>query len=78
MPSVVDERTTRQGLDAITAWWAAAKKEYGHTTEPLEARQSGSEVVVQGRVTGRFPGSPITLTYRFLLEGQKIARLEIG
>ena len=29
-------------------------------------------------VSGDFPGSPIALTYWFTLEGQKIARLEIG
>jgi hypothetical protein len=33
---------------------------------------------VTGRVTGDFPGSPVDLQYRFTLEGDKIARLEIA
>jgi hypothetical protein len=31
-----------------------------------------------GRGTGDFPGSPVDLQYRFTLEGDKIARLEIA
>ena len=30
--------------------------------------------VVTSRLTGNFPGSPITLTYWFDLDGQKITR----
>jgi len=33
---------------------------------------------VTGRVTGDFPGSPVDFQYRFTLDGDKIARLEIG
>jgi len=29
-------------------------------------------------VTGDFPGSPVDLRYRFTVEGDKIARLEIA
>lgn len=75
---VIDEQTKREGVDAIAAWWLAAKKEYGHTTEPLEAQELDGMFIVHGRVTGKFPGSPLVLTYRFLLDAQKIARLEIG
>ena len=75
---VSDERTMHEGIDAISAWWAAAKEKYAHRAEPLDARESDGVFVVGARVTGRFPGSPITLSYRFLIEGQAIARLEIG
>jgi hypothetical protein len=36
------------------------------------------QTTVTGRVTGDFPGSPVDLQYRFTLEGDKIARLEIA
>ena len=36
------------------------------------------QTTVTGRVTGDFPGSPVDLQYRFILEGDKIARLEIA
>lgn len=75
---VADEQKSYEGIDAITAWWAAAKVIYGHKTEPLDAVEADGVFLVHARVTGRFPGSPITLTYRFLLEKEKISTLEIG
>lgn len=75
---VFDEQARHEGIDAIIAWSAAAKNEYGHTSEPLDAEEADGDHVVRARVTGRFPGSPIVLTYRFRLEAEKIARLEIG
>jgi len=35
------------------------------------------KVVVTGRVSGNFPGSPITLDHIFEIEGGKIVSLEI-
>ena len=35
-------------------------------------------IVVTSVVSGRFPGSPVTLSYRFELHAETIARLEIG
>lgn len=75
---VSDEKTRHEGIDAIIAWSAAAKNRYGHTSEPLDAEEANGGYIVRARVTGRFPGSPILLTYRFHLEAEKIARLEIG
>ena len=75
---VSDERTRHQGIRAIIAWWTAAKEKYGHTSEPLDVSEIDTVHVVRARVTGRFPGSPLTLTYRFRLEAGAIAGLEIG
>ncbi|TRL39154.1 nuclear transport factor 2 family protein [Rhizobium straminoryzae] len=75
---VSDERTSHLGTDAITSWWMAAKEKYRHSTKPLDAEKRDGEHVVRGEVTGQFPGSPIVLTYRFRLDGDKIATLEIG
>src|SRR5690242_1510921 len=75
---VKDERTRREGLAAIRDWWTAAREKYQHTAMPIEVTGTGDAVSVCAVVTGRFPGSPATLTYTFTLRDQKIAELEIG
>ena len=74
---VVDERREHHGRQAIGRWKTEATEKYHYTSEPLAVDCSGSDVTVIARVTGEFPGSPIELRYRFTLEGDKIARLEI-
>lgn len=75
---VKDERTRREGLAAIRDWWTAAREKYQHSAMPIEMTGAGDAVSVCAVVTGRFPGSPATLTYTFTLRDQKIAELEIG
>ena len=75
---VKDERTRREGLAAIREWWTAAREKYQHTAMPIEVKGTGDAVSVCAVVTGRFPGSPATLTYTFTLRDRKIAELEIG
>ena len=74
---VIDERREHRGRPAITRWRAEAAAKYHYTSAPLGVDVSGPEVTVTARVTGDFPGSPVTLRYRFTLEGAAIARLEI-
>jgi len=74
---VVDERREHHGRQAIAQWKAEATAKYHYTSEPLTVDRAGAEAVVVARVTGDFPGSPIELRYRFALERDKIARLEI-
>jgi hypothetical protein len=74
---VIDERKEHQGRSAIGRWKTEATAKYHYTSEPLTVDVSGADVTVITRVTGEFPGSPIELRYRFTLEGDKIARLEI-
>ena len=74
---VVDERREHHGRQAIGRWKTEATAKYHYTSEPLAVDFSGGDVTVIARVTGEFPGSPIELRYRFTLEGDKIARLEI-
>jgi hypothetical protein len=75
---VKDEGKTHVGLDAIEAWWRAAKAQYQHTAEPCEMLEERGLTIVRARVTGRFPGSPALLTFAFLLGDGRIAALEIG
>ena len=74
---VVDERREHHGRQAIGRWKTEATAKYHYTSEPLAVDCSGADVTVTARVTGEFPGSPIELRYRFTLEGDTIARLEI-
>ncbi|NYE24563.1 nuclear transport factor 2 family protein [Pigmentiphaga litoralis] len=75
---VKDEGHTHTGRDAIRAWKADASAKYTYTTEPLSITQQDGQHLVRSRVTGNFPGSPIDLRYRFHLEGDLIASLQIA
>lgn len=75
--SVTDEGTTIVGIDAITAWKQASKKKYQYTAEPLESEESDTRSVMRVRLSGNFPGSPVTVTYTFILHDKKITALEI-
>ena len=75
---VIDERQEYRGRTAIARWKAEASAKFRYTVERLGVHVSGDQTTVTGRVTGDFPGSPVDLQYRFTLEGDKIARLEIA
>jgi hypothetical protein len=76
--TVRDERHTYAGLAAIQRWKAETKKKYGHTVEPLALARRDGRTILTARLTGNFPGSPVTLDFRFTLDGGKIGVLEIG
>ena len=75
---VRDEHKTISGLQAIKAWRVETGKKYGHTVQPVTASERDGAIVVTGKVTGNFPGSPIDLDHTFRLEGGKIVTLDIG
>jgi hypothetical protein len=75
--TVSDEGQTMQGLKAIKAWRLETAKKYRHTVEPVAAAARDDKTVVSTKLTGDFPGSPITLDFVFTLESGKIAALEI-
>lgn len=72
------EGQTYEGVAAITNWMAATKKKYGHTITPLELAEHGGQSVLKAKLTGSFPGSPITVNFNFVLAGGKICALAIG
>jgi SnoaL-like protein len=75
--TVRDEGQTMKGLKAIKTWRLEAGKKYRHTLEPVALTARDGKTVVRTKLTGDFPGSPITLDFVFTLEGGKIAALEI-
>ena len=74
---VIDEGNTYAGRDAIRQWMANASTQYSYTVEPFALAQKGGRTVVTSHLVGNFPGSPVDLRYLFVLEGDKIAELEI-
>jgi hypothetical protein len=74
---VKDEGQTYSDRTAIKQWKTDASAKYQYTSEPLACEQKDGKVVVTGRLTGNFPGSPVDLRFFFGLEGDKIASLEI-
>jgi len=74
---VVDEGNTYTGRDAIRQWMANASTQYTYTVEPFALSEESGQTVVTSHLVGNFPGSPVDLRYFFVLEGDKIAGLEI-
>ena len=75
--NVRDEGHTYEGLAAIRAWKTDTKKKYNHTVVPLEVGHRDGKTILKAKLTGNFPGSPVTLEFSFLLKDGKIASLEI-
>jgi ketosteroid isomerase-like protein len=75
---VSDEGQSHAGHHAIAAWWREVKAKYQHVIEPLEVDEKDDVTRVRATVTGRFPGSPVTRTFAFRLDGNRITALDIG
>jgi ketosteroid isomerase-like protein len=75
---VKDESHEHRGVPAIRQWMKETIRKYKFKAEPTSVALENGRTAVSVTVSGDFPGSPIALTYWFELEGQKIARLEIG
>jgi SnoaL-like domain len=76
--TVRDEGQTYEGLDAIKKWKAETKKKYGHSITPLEVADRNGKIVLKARLTGSFPGSPVTVGFSFAVKDGRITSLEIG
>ena len=74
---VKDEGRKHEGHAAIAQWKANASAKYNYTSEPFAAEGRDGKIVVTAHVVGDFPGSPIDLRYLFVLDGDRIASLEI-
>src|SRR5438552_2030266 len=75
---VKDEGQERRGLAAIREWIEETTRKYRVTIVVTNVAETAGNTTVTGRVSGNFPGSPIELRYAFILDGQKIVRLEIS
>ena len=76
--TVRDEGKTRTGLAEIAAWRRETAAKYHHTVTPIAVAKRAGKTVVTTKMVGKFPGSPITVEFVFLLKGDKIVSLEIA
>jgi len=74
---VRDEGGSFTGRAAIEQWNTTVRAKYHHTVVPLSATERDGVTVVIGRVSGKFPGSPVELQHLFRLDGEQIVSLEI-
>jgi hypothetical protein len=72
---VFDEGKTHNGKSEIKNWIEKANKEYQVTMKPLE--YSETEQTLKAEISGRFPGSPLVLTYYYEFKNELIQSLEI-
>src|SRR4029453_3983389 len=72
---VHDEGSAFTGGEAIERWNPRAPAKTPHTVVPLGATERDGAIVVTGRVSGQFPGSPVELQHVFRLDGEEIASL---
>jgi SnoaL-like domain len=75
--TVRDEGRSIKGIAEIKAWRFETGEKYHHSVEPLAVSTLDEKIVVTGRVSGNFPGSPITLDHIFEIKGGKIVSLEL-
>ena len=52
-------------------------RDYAATASPEGVDVRDGDVAITARVSGKFPGSPVRLTFRFKVMGDCIAGLEI-
>ena len=74
---VKDEHRAYSGRAAIAAWKTEASAKYRYTSEPIAIEHENGKTIVTCHLVGDFPGSPVDLRYLFVLEGDRIAALEI-
>ena len=72
-----DDGHTYTGVEAITAFMTEASAKYSAMTVPFALEREDGLQIVRAKITGNFPGSPVTLEHIFQLEGERIASLEI-
>jgi hypothetical protein len=75
---VRDERRTHRGRDEIRVWIEQATIDNKAIAVPQAIQSDGDAHQVRAQVSGAFAGSPVTLSFRFRLDEDRIAELEIG
>ena len=74
---VRDENATRHGKIDIGRWATETIQKYKFQFKPLSVDERGAETILSVEVSGSFPGSPVTLDYRFTIAHDKIQSLII-
>lgn len=72
---VFDEGKTHNGKREIKNWIEKANQEYQVRMKPLA--YSETEQTLKAEISGKFPGSPLVLTYHYEFKNELIQSLEI-
>jgi hypothetical protein len=75
---VHDEGKKITGLPAITKWSDEGFKKYQFRIDPTGITKGEKETILTAKLTGNFPGSPVSLQFRFTIKNDKIGELTIG
>jgi ketosteroid isomerase-like protein len=75
---VKDDGREHHGVPAIREWTKEILRKYKPQVVPTKVAREADRTAVSVNTSGDFPGSPIALTYRFKLDGDKISHLEIS
>ena len=75
---VRDESRKHRGRADIGAWMQDTINAYDDRSRLLSIKAEGDDLLATAEVSGNFPGSPITLRYRFEMERGLISSLEIA
>ena len=73
---VLDEGRVHRGPGEIAAWLARVQTRYSPRYEVIDAHEDGARTLVTFKVSGTFPGSPLTLQQALVTEGGLIQSLE--
>ena len=74
---VHDEGQEYRGITAIKNWFASTARKYAFTLTPIHLSRQENEMILTAKMTGEFPGSPISARFQFVLDEGKIAKLNI-
>jgi hypothetical protein len=74
---VHDEGQERRGLVAIKEWSDKGIQKFQYSVDPKDLTEENEKTVLTATVTGNFPGSPVSLDFKFVIDGDKIVSLII-
>ena len=74
---VHDESHDHIGRDAIRAWVQDTSEKYRPKFELKHYQMDGNDILLTVKISGTFPGSPIELDYKIILEDGLISKLII-
>ena len=77
--TVTDEANTHRGRTQIRRWQETSRKKWEYTfTARTGSARGPNGYVIEGHLTGNFPGGEADVTYTFTLREGLISRLEIS
>jgi ketosteroid isomerase-like protein len=75
---VHDEGQEHRGIAAIREWFESTVEKYAFTLTRIGLTQESDKAILSVRIEGKFPGSPLSARFRFVLHDGKIAKLDIS